>query len=645
VTDIDHKETPVALPDAVSTVTVGGRVLHPITGAPLTGVMRVEVPALAVNDGSLIGGGAESFPFVEGVFVTPPVLPATDSSNVVPSGWSARVTILTDSGWGPTFLCPLPAAQPTTTLSIMYAQQVTVPAPGASYVPLNSVGQISGPAGPLSEDGTIPSGQIPGGSSVVPGTRAALLDPSVLTDYSGSGAITLPAGFYENFTFVCDVLIIPNSYTVVRNCRIAASGPDFGVRLDANTGLEVGRVLEFCEITSTGPALAGAGFTARFCKIVGNGDDFARLGRSHAEPTVLEDCHVSDFRPRASAHADGVQILTQPAADVIVRRCLISMNTAAGYTLPSDAGYTAAVFAAFDVAIAEDDPDPTRKGRIYIEDCRLTTEENYTLVVDDNGVIVNRCAIGSGTTGTESINNRGDVVTVVRGTGNTDLDGNPLVTAIHSDDRSDYLTVGDPRQAGVDTLGALTDVDLSGASVNQVLALAGSGKWQPTTVSGGAGGGGGAIVAATSEWITTGNISFPNTSGGWGIMQRNAGGNVELQLAASVGDWVGVGYNGLRNNSLPIDVGVVVKVAGVDTIVRWMGNGLGTAPNDGDVGWYTAGPPFIGVSSPRKFHAQSGDIDPAVGAVRFCVVCKGDGSGVLTASADDSFHWWAENLG
>lgn len=442
----------MALPDAVSTVTVGGRVLHPITGVPLTGVMRVEVPALAVNDGSLIGGGAESFPFVEGAFVAPPVLPATDSPNVVPTGWSARVTIQTDSDWNPVFLCPLPAAQPSTTLSIMYAQQVVTPPPTASYVPLNLLGAANGVA-TLGSDGILtPDQRPPSGASVRPWQiaeqYAGLSDPSAITNYAAdpNAGITLAAGTYRDLRFTCTELILPNSNTKLVNCDIVTSNSSYGVRLDANTGMETGRYLEHCRITAGGVALAGAGFTARLCEVVNNSDDSARLGRSHAEPTVLEFCHFHSYRPQAGAHADGIQIVTPPAADVVVYGCSITMDTAVGYSMPDGAGYTAALFVdTADVPVDGGDLEPTRIGSIWADGCKLYSSDNYSVVIDGPNVDVRNCTLLPGSTAVESIND-GAVVT---GTGNVDSDGVPIAdTDIHGDPRSRYLTVDDPRQSG-----------------------------------------------------------------------------------------------------------------------------------------------------------------------------------------------------
>ena len=133
--------------------------------------------------------------------------------------------------------------------------------------------------------------------------NAGLSNPAALTPYSGNNPnnpITLASGTYQNLAFVCSELILPNNNTKLYNCQITCTNTSYGVRLDANTGEEVGRYLEHCQITAAGVALAGAGFTARLVEVVNNGDDSARIGRSHAEPTVLEFCRFHNFRPRAA---------------------------------------------------------------------------------------------------------------------------------------------------------------------------------------------------------------------------------------------------------------------------------------------------------------------------------------------------------
>lgn len=465
------------------------------------------------------------------------------------------------------------------------------------------------------------------------GSAAGLLDATVLTPYGSGGTVTLASGTYTNLAFVVDELLLPNNNTVLRNCSIVAAG-QYGVRMDANTGEETGRLIEHCTITAAGPALAGAGFTARNILVTHNGDDFCRIGRSHAEPTVIEDCVARDFRPNANAHADGVQVLTEPAADVIVRRCDISMNTASGYTLPSDAGYTGAIFIAYDVAVPGGDPEPTRSGFVWVDGCRLQSSGNYTVVVDQSGVDISNCEIGAGFTAAESINNG----VAVTGSGNTDLTGVPLVTAIHSDCRPRYLAVGDPRQTGSggsSTLAGLTDVAVGGVSNGEFLEWNGV-HWVPGTPSGG---GGGSTLAVRSAFITSGTVSLANTSGTWQVVPQVTGPAFEIDIPAVAGDWVEIDFNGLRTGTNVVDIAVIKA----SSLVRFLATGTSTPAVDGDVGWYDSGGSFALHGSTRGFSATSGDIDG--GSVRFVLVTIGGGSGQVLATASDTFYWQVKNYG
>lgn len=595
------------LPDTVSTVTIGGRVEHPITGAGGTGTVNFTLPsALLTNDGIVLGNHpALTYSLADGQFTAAPVLPANNSPDVVPQDWPYRISVLTDV-WQETFYASLPASPSTTTLAALYAQSVSTPPAGVSYIPLNTLGQPGGPAS-LGEDGILATGQRPpSGASVRPWQiaeqYAGLSDPSVITDYAAdpNAGITLAAGTYRDLRFTCTELILPNSNTKLVNCDIVTSNSSYGVRLDANTGMETGRYLEHCRITAGGVALAGAGFTARLCEVVNNSDDSARLGRSHAEPTAFEYCRFHGFRPQAGAHADGIQIVTPPAADVVVYGCSITMDTASGYTMPDGAGYTAALFVdTADVPVDPSDPEPTRIGSIWADGCKLYSSDNYSVVIDGPNVDVRNCTLLPGSTAVESIND-GAVVT---GTGNVDIDGVPIAdTDIHGDPRSRYLTVGDPRQSG--------------------------------------GGGGGFTPRVADELITSGSINFPNTSGSW-LPVNHADGTtpVELSVTASIGHRIWVGDDGLREAGNAMDYCVMVG----STQQRYLATLTSTPAGDGNVGRYSGGGGYTPVPGRRSFVVTADDLDG--GRVRIAMVSKGTGSGRWFAGADDTFYWWAENAG
>jgi hypothetical protein len=134
------------LPGSVATVTVGGTVEHPTTGQLATGTVKFELPAaLATSEGYVLGDAVPaSYAVANGVFVNPPVLPANDSTGLVPQGWTYKVTVATDV-WAAVFYASLPTSPATTTLAALYAQRATAPVAGTSYVPLSAVGVTVAP--------------------------------------------------------------------------------------------------------------------------------------------------------------------------------------------------------------------------------------------------------------------------------------------------------------------------------------------------------------------------------------------------------------------------------------------------------------------------------------------------------------------
>lgn len=419
---------------------------------------------------------------------------------------------------------------------------------------------------------------------------AGLSNPGALVPYPGNdpnNGITLASGIYQNYDFICSELILPNNNTKLVNCRITTGNVSYGVRLDANTGEEVGRYLEHCQITAAGVALSGAGFTARLVEVVNNGDDSARLGRSHAEPTVLELCHFHSFRPVANAHADGVQIVTPPAADVIIRGCSISMDTATGYTLPTGAGYTGALFVdTSDVPIAGGDPEPSRLGGIWVEGCKLVSSQNYSVVVDGPNTDIRGCTLLPGTTAVESI----QAGITVTGSGNVDGSGVPIVdTDIHGDPRPVYLRVGDPRQSGA----------------------------------------GAQRMAIVSAQITSGNVPATNTGGAFLPIPGTS-----VSISAVVGDQVTALFGFTDSNATGSYYDIGVTVGG--TLVRQLYSPAfpATSTYEGMPGALPDNPAaFFGPNAPRWFTVTSGDLDTG-SVVTFCLCRRSTGSGSLLMSAD-----------
>lgn len=539
--------------------------------------------------------------------------PALRSTDGTASFYKVMVKL---DDWEEVFSAPLPVS--ITSLAGMRALAISdAPPAGGSFVPWALVG-VAGGLATLGSDGTLAVRQRAGY-----GIGAGLRDASLLVDSGLSGAPTLASGIYQNKIFnVVGGLTISNNNTVLVNCRIIAN-TTVAVRMDANTGLEVGRRLVNCEIVNPGGrAIGGAGFSA--IRVLGKqlGDDFALVGRSHAEPTFFDNCACSNFRPLASVHFDGVQVVTTPAAPIIVRGCDFNMNLDPGYSAPLDSGSTGAIFFdPADVAIGGSDPNPTRVGKMYVMGCRLQSNTgNYTLVIAGEGCSVIDCAIGSGTTGTENLS-----ASHVSGWGNTDLSGNPLRTDVHGTDLGDYLLVGDPRGAsggGSSTFAGLTDVNVAGVANGQIAAYnATSHKWEPVNQASG-GGGGGTRMNIVSGFITTGNTApTADTAGAWLPIPGTS-----KSIATLAGEQVAAEYSFTVDNQTTTfyDIGVVVSGA----VVRLLH--CPTFPPSGTYEGMAEFVPdnpsrFIGSHIIPWFIAQVGDISG--GNVTFCVCRRSNGSG------------------
>lgn len=144
------------------------------------------------------------------------------------------------------------------------------------------------------------------------------------------------------------------------------------------------------------------------------------------------------------------------------------------------------------------------------------------------------------------------------------------------------------------------------------------------------------------EYITSGNVTLPNSAGSWARPGGTNGlpSDFELAIPAEIGDWVECSYNGMKSDTASafLDVGIVVGT----TIVRYLGSGTSSPLVEGDPGWYpvTGFRPHAGI---RGFVVEAGDLDS--GNVRFAVVNKTAGSGTLYASASYPFYWHVKNNG
>ncbi|WP_367137915.1 hypothetical protein [Saccharothrix sp. HUAS TT1] len=137
--------------------------------------------------------------------------------------------------------------------------------------------------------------------------------------------------------------------------------------------------------------------------------------------------------------------------------------------------------------------------------------------------------------------------------------------------------------------------------------------------------------------ITSGNITLPNTSGGW---QALAG--LEVQLPASEGHWVEIGAHGMRSDASNafLDLAVIVG----SQLVRYLSTGTSTPLVEGDPAWYAdPSAEYPNLTTPRGFVVESSDLDS--GQVRFVVAAKANGLGTMYASTDFPFYMCAKNFG
>lgn len=136
-------------------------------------------------------------------------------------------------------------------------------------------------------------------------------------------------------------------------------------------------------------------------------------------------------------------------------------------------------------------------------------------------------------------------------------------------------------------------------------------------------------------YITSGNVDpMPNTAGGWVELP-----GFEITIPATVGDRVDIDLHAMRNSTETSYLDVAVKVG--NTLVRYLASGTDQPAIEGDPGWYPGSYPAQ--SGPRGFTVEAGHLDS--GLVRFVLICKAIGTGVLFASTAFPFYWRAENSG
>lgn len=158
----------------------------------------------------------------------------------------------------------------------------------------------------------------------------------------------------------------------------------------------------------------------------------------------------------------------------------------------------------------------------------------------------------------------------------------------------------------------------------------GSSNWSALTPLGGAG-----TVSFARAYVTSGDVTLPNTSGSWALLA----GVAELSVAATAGDVVELSVHAMRTSTANAFVDVAVVTGAGPTVARYLATGTASPAVEGDPGWYPTVGGFPGQSGGRSFVATSGDIDG--GNVRFRVAVLAAGTGTLYASASYPFFWQA----
>lgn len=166
------------LPASLNTVTVTGT-YYKADGTYETGTVSFtrEVYLRSASDNITILPGTISATLISGSFSAS--LPVTDDDQWVPVDWTYTVNENLSTG-SRTYTISLPQAGGNVDLADI--SPTVNPSVGVSYVALNTVGQVGGPAGPLDATGKVPVAQIP--ASTIPDggvTTVKIADLNVTT--------------------------------------------------------------------------------------------------------------------------------------------------------------------------------------------------------------------------------------------------------------------------------------------------------------------------------------------------------------------------------------------------------------------------------------------------------------------------------
>lgn len=161
----------------------------------------------------------------------------------------------------------------------------------------------------------------------------------------------------------------------------------------------------------------------------------------------------------------------------------------------------------------------------------------------------------------------------------------------------------------------------------------------------GANGADGARIRVVSAYIKTGDVTFPDSGGGWKYPGDSGGlaSGFEIQIPATVGDYIDIDADAMINGNTTAYVDFAIKMGTGPFTYPWHASSGGNTPAaEGMPGWYQAG--FRTRSAARGLYVDSSHIS-AGGVVRFVLANKSAGSGTLFASNSYPFWWRVRNLG
>lgn len=151
-----------------------------------------------------------------------------------------------------------------------------------------------------------------------------------------------------------------------------------------------------------------------------------------------------------------------------------------------------------------------------------------------------------------------------------------------------------------------------------------------------AAGGGGTTLVVRRARLTAGDITAPNTAGGWQLLTGTT-----ISVPAAVGDYVELGAGVMTQPGASLFLDLVVAVSGA--IARAASTGTTTPGAEGLPGLYPSPSTFRTSLAPFGFVAEAADL--AAGAVTFQLAVKAAGTGTIYRSATYPLILVARNFG